>query len=188
MHFRKVTTRILTIRNFKQLNSKINNTRRISSLSSYNFSKIQSKYVPYPSQTPNSTPQNYYSTIVNEDLVDSNTFEKVCEETLNSLAEYFDELVATEPKLEKADVIYGAGVLNIDLGIHGTYVINRQSPNRQIWLSSPTSGPKRFDYVVKEGCWIYKHDGQHLHKLLENEFENILGRKLNISENCLHSI
>jgi frataxin-like iron-binding protein CyaY len=24
------------------------------------------------------------------------------------------------------------------LGDHGTYVINKQTPNRQIWLSSPT--------------------------------------------------
>ena len=28
----------------------------------------------------------------------------------------------------------------------GTYVINKQSPNRQIWLSSPVSGPKRYDF------------------------------------------
>ncbi|KAF7284339.1 hypothetical protein GWI33_022321 [Rhynchophorus ferrugineus] len=44
------------------------------------------------------------------------------------------------------DVSYGAGVLTIDLGKFGTYVINKQSPNKQIWLSSPTSGPKRLDY------------------------------------------
>ena len=27
----------------------------------------------------------------------------------------------------------------------GTYVINKQTPNKQIWLSSPISGPKRYD-------------------------------------------
>lgn len=120
----------------------------------------------------------WYSTVVESELVDSNTFEKVCEETLNQLAEYFEELVGTDPKLEKGDVVYGGGVLTIDLGQYGTYVINRQSPNRQIWLSSPSSGPKRFDYIVKEGVWMYRHTGQTLHELLKEEFEHILGRQL----------
>ena len=29
------------------------------------------------------------------------------------------------------------GVLTVKLGSHGTYVYNKQTPNRQIWLSSP---------------------------------------------------
>lgn len=53
----------------------------------------------------------WYSTVVESELVDSNTFEKVCEETLNQLAEYFEELVASDPKLEKGDVVYGVSFL-----------------------------------------------------------------------------
>jgi frataxin len=30
-----------------------------------------------------------------------------------------------------------SGVITLDLGQHGTYVINKQPPNKQIWLSSP---------------------------------------------------
>ena len=38
------------------------------------------------------------------------------------------------------------GVLTVNLGgEQGIYVINKQTPNRQIWLSSPLSGPKRLD-------------------------------------------
>ena len=29
------------------------------------------------------------------------------------------------------------GVLTVKLGAHGTYVYNKQTPNRQIWMSSP---------------------------------------------------
>jgi frataxin len=29
------------------------------------------------------------------------------------------------------------GVVTLRLGVHGTYVLNKQPPNRQIWLSSP---------------------------------------------------
>ena len=35
------------------------------------------------------------------------------------------------------------GVLTLNLGSHGTYVINKQAPNKQIWMSSPLSGPVR---------------------------------------------
>jgi frataxin len=62
----------------------------------------------------------------------------------------------------------------------GTYVINKQPPNKQIWLSSPTSGPKRYDYVVtSEGQdskqdtatagWVYLRDGTYLNELLHKE-------------------
>lgn len=41
------------------------------------------------------------------------------------------------------DVQYSSGVLTACLGKHGTFVLNKQTPNRQIWLSSPVSGPFR---------------------------------------------
>jgi len=61
-----------------------------------------------------------------------------------------------------------------------TYVLNKQPPNKQIWLSSPVSGPKRFDWVVsgesmheKEGGgvgdWIYLRDGTSLTEVIRKE-------------------
>jgi len=70
--------------------------------------------------------------------------------------------------------------MNITICDLGTYVINKQPPNKQIWLSSPTSGPKRFDWVViregqdqKQGTaradWIYLRDGSSLTEVLRQE-------------------
>lgn len=67
---------------------------------------------------------------------------------------------------------------------YGTYVINRQTPNKQIWLSSPTSGPKRYDYV--NGKWIYKHDGKGMHELLNEEIPHITKSKVAFNE-CSYS-
>jgi frataxin len=76
---------------------------------------------------------------------------------------------------------FQAGVLSIEVPkLQGTYVINKQPPNRQIWLSSPISGPKRYDWVIsgegmndKEGTgygdWIYLRDGSSLGELLRKE-------------------
>lgn len=75
----------------------------------------------------------------------------------------------------------GNGVLSVTVEL-GTYVINKQPPNKQIWLSSPISGPKRYDWVVmgesmhdKEGAgtgeWVYLKDGSTLSSLLKSELQ-----------------
>ena len=33
------------------------------------------------------------------------------------------------------------------------YVLNKQQPNLQIWLSSPISGPQRFEMELDDGLW-----------------------------------
>jgi frataxin-like iron-binding protein CyaY len=68
-------------------------------------------------------------------------------------------------------------------------VLNKQPPNRQVWLSSPISGPKRYDWVITSdsqqhksestvdsgddgqtgGKWIYLRDGTSLSDLLKKE-------------------
>lgn len=85
--------------------------------------------------------------------------------------------------------LFQDGVLTVAFGSpHGTYVINRQTPNKQIWLSSPTSGPKRYDLVLKnDGYWIYKHDGVTLHRLLQEEISKIVKDKVEF-QNCAHSL
>lgn len=117
-------------------------------------------------------------------LIDSVTFVTVCSDTLESLVDYFEQIIDESGTLRNPDVTYGDGVLTVSFGEpHGTYVINRQLPNRQIWLSSPTSGPKRYDFIpdkrtVNEGYWLYRHDGVTLHELLQQEITAIVGRKL----------
>lgn len=90
------------------------------------------------------------------------------------------ELEELQEDREDVDVEYSAGVLNLVFPPNGTYVINKQPPNKQIWLSSPISGPKRYDWVLlgegqdqKEGGgkgeWIYLRDGSTLTGLMRKE-------------------
>lgn len=79
------------------------------------------------------------------------------------------QLEAEADENADVDVEYSDGVMNVALP-NGTYVINRQPPSKQIWLSSPTSGPKRFDFVEGTG-WVYK-DGTELKALLESEWRS----------------
>ncbi|KAK4238805.1 hypothetical protein C8A03DRAFT_14739 [Achaetomium macrosporum] len=107
---------------------------------------------------------------------------------LNRLEELQDER-------EDVDVEYSSGVLTLSLGPEvGTYVINKQPPNKQIWLSSPKTGPKRYDYVIvgegqhekqdtATGDWVYLRDGTTLNDLLANE----IGINLDVSATELGS-
>ncbi|KAM9213870.1 frataxin, mitochondrial [Leptosomus discolor] len=114
--------------------------------------------------------------------LDETTYEKLAEETLDSLADFFEDLTDKSFTPEDYDVSLGSGVLTVKLGGDmGTYVINKQTPNRQIWLSSPTSGPKRYDWTGRN--WVYSHDQVSLHELLSKELSTALKTKLDLS--CL---
>lgn len=67
------------------------------------------------------------------------------------------------------------GVVRLHLGEAGGYVVNTQTPNRQIWLSSPVSGPWRYDWDRESGEWRATRDGHRLFELLERELKEIAG-------------
>ncbi|XP_063106256.1 frataxin, mitochondrial isoform X3 [Cavia porcellus] len=78
-------------------------------------------------------------TLGNTGTLDETAYERLAEETLDSLAEFFEDLADKPYTLEDYDVSFGSGVLTVKLGGDlGTYVINKQTPNKQIWLSSPS--------------------------------------------------
>ncbi|PWA02800.1 hypothetical protein BB558_001052 [Smittium angustum] len=74
------------------------------------------------------------------------------------------------------------GVLNINLGPNKVYVLNQQPPNRQIWLSSPISGPKRFEYDSETKLWISTKNEGSLIQMLNKELTDILHVKIEIPE------
>ncbi|NXA73246.1 FRDA protein, partial [Thryothorus ludovicianus] len=107
-------------------------------------------------------------TLSDTSSLDETTYEKLAEETLDSLADFFEDL--TDKPFTPEDYDVSLGVL-----------INKQTPNRQIWLSSPTSGPKRYDWTGRN--WVYSHDKVSLHELLSKELSTALKTKLDLS--CL---
>ncbi|CAK3896878.1 Frataxin, mitochondrial [Lecanosticta acicola] len=110
---------------------------------------------------------------------------EISDEKYHALAdEYLDAVHEKAEQLqegrEDVDVEYSSGVMNITFPPNGTYVLNKQPPNKQIWISSPISGPKRYDWVLsgesmhqKEGSgngeWVYLRDGTDLTSLLHKE-------------------
>jgi frataxin len=93
------------------------------------------------------------------------------------------------------EVNYASGVLTMYLPPLGTYVLNKQTPNQQIWWSSPVSGPRRYEYDENMERWVNSRaveegtatgsasDGSYseedtLGGALSKEFEEYFGKAL----------
>ena len=66
------------------------------------------------------------------------------------------------------------GVINITLSGNKKYVINIQRPNMQVWLSSPISGPQRFEFNPNTNQWFNIRNQISLHNILAKEFNQIM--------------
>uniref|UniRef100_A0A2K5RWU3 Frataxin, mitochondrial n=1 Tax=Cebus imitator TaxID=2715852 RepID=A0A2K5RWU3_CEBIM len=115
--------------------------------------------------------------------LDETSHERLAEEMLDSLTEFSEDL-ADKPYMffKDYDVFFGSGILTAKLGRDpGTYVINKQTLNKQIWLSFPSCGPKCYDWTGKN--WVYSHygDGTSLHELLAVQLTKALKIKLDLS-------
>ncbi|KAL8912913.1 MAG: hypothetical protein Q9172_007403 [Xanthocarpia lactea] len=142
---------------------------------------------PAPSSTAPSTPEP----------ISIDQFHRLADQYIDNLVSKLEEL---QEERRDVDCEYSAGVLNLDFPPAGTYVFNKQPPNKQIWLSSPISGPKRYDYVLipssspetsetstggdgaarsgvgfesqeKKADWVYLRDGSTLSELLKEELD-----------------
>ena len=78
-----------------------------------------------------------------------------------------------------------SGVLSISMGAKGNYVINKQSPNKQIWWSSPAagvtiSGPKRFEYDSNAKKWLEasEMDGVKNARRVNDDINTLLAKEM----------
>ena len=58
------------------------------------------------------------------------------------------------------EINFASGVLTIEMTDGRAFVLNKQAPNMQVWLSSPISGPQRFEY--NEGIWLQIKTGEEI--------------------------
>lgn len=83
-------------------------------------------------------------------------YHEIAENTFDAILDYLNALdMSEDPLLADSDISYSMGVMNIKLGGSlGTWVLNKQTPNRQIWWSSPLSGPRRYELMDESQATI----------------------------------
>ena len=140
----------------------------------------------YPAVTNN---MSHTVNIIQKRFVESSTDGQVVpQEVLNLPLEkyheeaddYLDNLLDSLEELSEAhpdcipDVELSHGVMTLEVPAFGTYVINKQPPNKQIWLASPLSGPNRFDLL--NGEWVSLRNGKNLTDILTEEVEKAIAK------------
>lgn len=78
--------------------------------------------------------------------------------------------------LDESDILeveQMSGMLSIELPSGRQFVVNRQIPTRQLWLSSPISGGLRFDYDETSQNWALS-DGRRLDTMLKTDLQILL--------------
>ncbi|XP_047078628.1 frataxin, mitochondrial [Lolium rigidum] len=113
-------------------------------------------------------------------IMPEDKFHKLADDTIHDLLEKLEEYGDSQ-QMDGFDIDYGNQVLTLRLGDLGTYVVNKQTPNRQIWLSSPVSGPARFDWDAASSSWVYRRTGVNLMRLLEEEIGELCGTPVDLS-------
>ncbi|KAM0838665.1 hypothetical protein ACQ4PT_060828 [Festuca glaucescens] len=113
-------------------------------------------------------------------IMPEDKFHKLADDTIHDLLEKLEEYGDSQ-QMDGFDIDYGNQVLTLRLGDLGTYVVNKQTPNRQIWLSSPVSGPARFDWDAASSSWVYRRTGVNLMRLLEEEIGELCGTPVHLS-------
>jgi frataxin len=114
---------------------------------------------------------------------DAHEYADAARKTLDAV--YEGALAAAEDGALGADfdAEFDGNVVRLLLGDgRGTYVANTQTPNRQIWLSSPVSGPWRYGWSAEQGQWVSTRDGHAMLDLLERELSDVAGRDVSIPD------
>jgi len=114
--------------------------------------------------------------------LDETRFATLADETLRHLV---DALDAQAGDALEADL--REGVLTIDLESGGQYIVNKHAPNREIWVSSPSSGAWHFAYDEATGSWrdTRARRGETpmtLHRLLADELGAAAGTAVSLGE------
>jgi frataxin len=79
---------------------------------------------------------------------------------------------------DNIDITCASGVLTINLGPIGCWVINKQTPNRQLWWSSPISGPRRYELHKQHDKIVWK--STKAATVLDDDLRSELMTKTNI--------
>ena len=103
-------------------------------------------------------------------------FQTLAEKTLQELFETIEEAGG-----ESLEVDLEAGILTIELDDGRTYVVNRQAPLRQLWLSSPHSGAHHFDFDQDRQAWLSTRGGAALMDILGQELLALAGVEADLS-------
>ena len=121
--------------------------------------------------------QRHFSGGCSQHFDNESEYHGVADETLEDIQDAVEAAIEDHDiggsNEEQPEVVYASGVLTMAFPPHGTWVLNKQTPNRQIWWSSPISGPRRYEYDPETSEWVYTRENETLSQAIAGEFLQI---------------
>jgi len=116
-----------------------------------------------------------------------NEYHELVDRVFELLEDTFDAHPEVEVAVTSAggeyDLVLSDGVFTLQMGTFGTWVLNKQAPNKQIWWSSPKSGPKRFNFDAESKSWLTTREPrQELFDLLVGEIKDEVSVDIEVSK------
>ena len=103
-------------------------------------------------------------------ITDGELFETIAEKALNSILDRIDDALG-----DVFDVDLNGGILGVELENGAQYVINKNVPNCEIWMSSPLSGASHYYLDDDLETWVDTRSGDKLFVLLARELSQAAG-------------
>ena len=104
-------------------------------------------------------------------ITDGEIFENIAEKTLNMLLDRIDDALG-----DAFDVDLNGGILIIELENRAQYVINKNAPNYEIWMSSPLSGASHYFLDDDLETWVDTRSGDKFFEKLSQELSQCAGK------------
>ncbi|GAB5367751.1 hypothetical protein AAMO2058_001258000 [Amorphochlora amoebiformis] len=103
-------------------------------------------------------------------------FNAVSEDLFDILQESLED-----DELPFEDMEFSSGVLSL-VTEQGVWIVNKHSASRQVWLSSPKSGPSKFEYNKETQKWVSeREDKTAMHDLLVRELSELVGEEFSFT-------
>jgi frataxin len=99
--------------------------------------------------------------------MDETTFIQFITHYLNQLTEKIEDTYWAVAECEQSD-----GVVKIQTEGKGIFIINRNIPRQELWLSSPFSGGAHFVFV--DGQWVNTRTHEPFEPLLFSELDQLV--------------
>lgn len=114
---------------------------------------------------------NWFSIGLSKSQMNLSSFISIVESTLDKIYDTIDKKeYSFVENMNLED-----NVLTINIKGNKTYVLNIQKPTRQLWVSSPFSGPKRFEYKPGVSKWVDIHNEKiSLYELINEEINKVV--------------
>jgi len=155
--------------------------RRLEEQRSWNADRLSASVVPPSSGSASASRGGILAIVARRmahsrpgAIVTTNTTLPIFHSESNAVFQIIQDRLEAADMDPDIDVTLADDILSVRSRKFGVWVLNKHSVTRQIWLSSPLSGPNKYNYHSDTATWLGERDQHRLHDRLAKEFRRFL--------------